>query len=643
MTQPPPPPPNQPPQQGGFGPPQDQPPADPQTPAPPQSPAAPETPAAPKGPATPPAPATPPSLQKGPQPGYGYPQQPPAPQAPQPPQPQPGYGYPQHPQPGYGFPQTPPPQAPQPPQPQPGYGYPGAQPNPYAQPTQPMGPYAQQPGYGYPGGPTVPMPAQPGGGRNNTGLVIIVAAVVAIALIVGGGFWYAKSSGGDGKKDETASSSGGKGGTEGKDDTTGGTSTGSEEKVPSDPASKMLFQVGMPQTKDTVVTSGSWLTDSVYAKSGVAEIVGYNPAAGTKMWTVKLPGPVCTASKHVTEDNKTAVVFQPKMPKKGSSEGCSQVAAIDLDKGTRLWTKTVKNGDYAANLQNVTVSQHTVAVGSSNGGAAFDIGTGKVLWQPKPEDTCEDAGYGGGPKLVAVRKCGSYGERQLHIQTIDPTSGKVISDYKMTEGIEYAGIVSTDPLVVAADVGDSADDGSGISDYFSIDNKTGKLLTRISAPSDTYAGRCDSITRVEDCREVVAGNGRLYVPTEEHDGDGDYSKTNEIIGFDLATGKETGQRAEAGDGYTLSPLRMDGGNLIAYKHPPYNKGGQVVTLGGPSFKATTLLENPAAESVRRAETTMLPEYAEILYGKGRLYMSAVYAHKTTYGKEYLLIAFGAGG
>ncbi|MGW2443758.1 hypothetical protein, partial [Streptomyces sp. NPDC001675] len=27
-------------------------------------------------------------------------------------------------------------------------------------------------------------------------------------------------------------------------------------------------------------------------------------------------------------------------------------------------------------------------------------------------------------------------------------------------------------------------------------------------------------------------------------------------------------------------------NLIAYKHPPYNKGGQVVTLGGPSFKAT---------------------------------------------------------
>ncbi|MGW5326266.1 outer membrane protein assembly factor BamB family protein [Streptomyces sp. NPDC004014] len=632
MSQPPPPSPNQPPQQGGFGPPQDQPPATPQPPAAPQNPA-------PQGPATPPAPQAPPSLQKGPQPGYGYPQQPPAPQGPQPPQPQPGYGYPQAPQPGYGFPPPPQPQAPQPP----GYGYPGAQPNPYGQPTQPMGPYPQQPGYSHPGGPTAVMQAQPGGGRNNAALLIIVAAVVAIALIVGGGVWYAKSSGGDGKKDETASSSGGEGGTGGKDGATGGTPSGGTEKVPSDPASKVLFQVGMPQTKDTVVTSGSWLTSSVYAKSGVAEIVGYNPAAGTKMWTIKLPGPVCTASKHVTEDNKTAVVFQPKMPKKGSSEGCSQVAAIDLDKGTRLWTRTVKNGDYTANLQNVTVSQHTVAVGSSNGGAAFDIGTGKALWQPKPEDACSDAGYGGGPKLVAVRKCGSYGERQLHIQTIDAVSGKVISDYKMAAGIEYAGIVSTDPLVVAADVGDSADDGSGISDYFSIDNKTGKLLTRISAPSDTYAGRCDSITRVEDCREVVAGDGRLYVPTEEHDGSGDYSKTNEIVVFDLATGKQTGQRAEAGDGYTLSPLRMDGGNLIAYKHPPYDQGGQVVTIGGPSFKATTLLENPSAESVRRAETTMLPEYAEILYGQGRLYMSAVYAHKSTYGKEYLLLAFGSKG
>ncbi|MER6526717.1 PQQ-binding-like beta-propeller repeat protein [Streptomyces sp. NPDC001508] len=631
MTQPPPPP-NQPPQQGGFGPPQGPP---PQQPAPggfgaPQPPAGPPTPSAPQGP-----PATPPGFGKAPEQGPGHPQQPP--QAPQtPPPPPPGYGYPQPPQPPQGAPQTPP-----------GYGYPGQQPGPYTQPyTQPNA-YGPQPGYGYPGPPGMPQQPQPGppGGpaKSKAPLIIIVSAVVAIALIVVGGLVYAKSSGDDSGKKDTANSSGGTGG---KDDKggSGGTGTGGKEKAPADTASKVLFQVPLPSTDDTVVTSGSWLTDKVYAKSGIAEIVGYDPVKGSKLWTVKLPGPVCQATDHITSDNKTAVVFQPRMPKKGSTEGCSQVGLIDLDAGTKLWTKTVNSGDQPINFDNVTIAQNTVAVGSTSGGAAFDL-SGRVLWQPKPTDTCYDAGYGGGAKLVAVRKCGSYDNRQLHIQTVDPKSGKVISEYKMTAGIEYAAIVSTDPLVVAADVGDSAGDGSGISDYFSIDNKTGKLRARISAPGEDYAGRCDGISRIEYCRQIVVGGDKLYVPTEEHDGSGQYSKTNEIVAFDLATGKQTGQRGDAGDGYTITPLRMDGANLIAYKRPPYDKGGQIVSLDGNSFKETKLLENPATKAVRDAETGMLPDYAEIRYAQGRLYMSAVFAHKTNtaYGKEYLVVAFGTGG
>ncbi|MFJ4322354.1 PQQ-binding-like beta-propeller repeat protein [Streptomyces tricolor] len=590
----------------------------------------------------PPPPHQPPSQPpQPPQPGYGYPPVPP----PQPPAqpPQPGYGYP-------GAQQNPyaqqPPAHPAPQPPAPGYG---AQPhNPYAQPTQPM--QAVQPGYGYPGQgqpPTVPMQPQPapgGGGRNNSTLVIVVAAVVAIALIVGGGIWYAKSSGDDDKKNDTASSSGGTGGSNGKG-SGGSGGGGGKEKVPSDPAAKVLFQVPLPQTDDTVVTSGSWLTDTVYAKSGIAEIVGYDPAKGTELWTLKLPGPICAASGHVTADGRTAITFQPKMPAKNSSAGCSQIAAIDLTAGKKLWTKSINSGDYPITFQNVTVAQQTVAVGSSDGGAAFDIDSGKALWQPKPDDTCYDAGYGGGSRLVAVRKCGEYGDRKLSIQTIDPKSGKVISEYKMPDGVEYAAVVSTDPLVIAADVGDAAGDGSGISDYFSLDAATGKLLARIPAPGDTYGGRCDGITRIEGCRQVVAGNGRLYLMTEPHDGKGEFSRTNEIVSFDLKTGKPTGQRAEAGDGYTLSPLRMDGGNLLAYNAPPYDKGGQVVSIDGGSFKATKLLENPAERSVRQAETSLLPDYAELLFAKGRLYMSAVYAHKSSssYGKEYLVMAFGTDG
>ncbi|WP_405860527.1 PQQ-like beta-propeller repeat protein [Streptomyces sp. NBC_01515] len=606
MTQPPPPPPNQPPQ-GGFGPPQDQPPQQP-----PQTP-----------------------------PGYGHPQAPP-------PQ-QPVYGYPQAPQQPQGPPQAPPP----------GYGYPGQQPNPYAQPQQqpqqPYGqpqqpnPYGQQPGYGYPGQPTMPLhpqPGQPGGGGRKFGApaVIITAAVVAIALIVGGGIWYASSSG---KKDDdtkkTATAGGSTGGTNGKGGT-GGTTSGGKEKVPADTASKVLFQVPMPKVADTMVTSGSWLTDKVYAKTGSAEVVGYNRDTGAKQWTIKLPGPVCQATKHTTTDGRTAILYEPAMPTKDKpSHGCSQIAAIDLNAGTKLWTKTANSGDQPISFENVTVSANTVAVGSTDGGAAFDMSTGKVLWSPKTAD-CYDAGYGGGAKLVAVRRCGTYDSPTLHIQTIDPVSGKVISDYKMAQGIEYASIVSTDPLVVAADVGDSAGDGSGISDFFSIDNRTGALRSHISAPGKQYAARCDGITRVEYCTELAVGNDRLYVPTEEHDGSGDsYSRTNEIVAFDLATGKQTGQRADAGDGYTITPLRMDGTNVIAYKSPPYDKGGQIVSIDGSSFKETKLLENPSTETVRSTETTFLPDYAEILYGEGHLYMSAVYADKastSSTGDKDLAIAFG---
>ncbi|MFE7210042.1 PQQ-binding-like beta-propeller repeat protein [Streptomyces sp. NPDC057611] len=607
MSQPPPPP-NQPPQPGGFGQPQGQ---QPQQPA--------------QSPQTPPAGG--PDFAKSPQSA-------------------PGYGYPHAPQPPQGAPQTPPPAGP--PQPQPGYGYPGGQPNPYAQsPVAQPNPYgAQQSGYGYPGQPpTAPVQPQagtPGGGRKvNAQVAMIVSTVVVIALIIGTGIWYSNRS--DGGKQDTASSSGGTGGKEGD----GKSGSGGTEKAPSDPAAKVLYQVPMPEVSDLVTTTGSWLTDKAYVKSGVAEVVGYDRDKGTKLWTIELPGPVCEAGKHTTSDGKAAIVYEPAMPTKDKpTHGCSQVAAIDLDAGKKLWTQTVKSGDQPIRLDNVTVSGGTVAVGGTSGGAAFDIADGKVLWAPKAGDTCYDSGYGGGAKLVAVRKCGQYGQRQLHIQTIDPKSGKVISEYKMSQGIEYAAIVSTDPLVVAADVGQSAGDGSGISDFFSIDNGTGKLRAHISAPGDTYAARCDGISRVEDCRGLAVGDDRLYVPTEDHDGSEEFRKTNEIVAFDLGTGKQTGQRADAGDGYHIYPLRMDGADVIAYKSPPYDKGGQIVSIDGGSFKQTKLLENPASRDVRDAETSMSPDRAEFLYSQGHLYMSSIYARKassSSLGKDYLALAFGAGG
>lgn len=599
MTQPPQPP-NEPPQ-GGFGAPQDPPPGGFGAPTPP--------PADPFGkqPGTPSA---------G---GFGAPQAPPPAGPPQ--QPVPGYGYPQGPpQPGYGYPQ-----APVPGQPQQGYGFPQGLP-----PGQPP-----QQGYGYP---TAPMQQQyppqqngNGGKKFSTQMQIIVAASVAVVLIVAGGVWYSSSGGDDGKKKEEASQTGG-GTAEGKGGGQGGAVDGEgKEKAPADPKSRVAFQLPLPKVTDVTKVDGSWLTDKAYVKSGLNEIVGYDLAKGTKLWSIPLAGQVCAASRHMSKDYKTAIAFEAGKPSKAKKyQPCNQVGALDLNTGKLMWSKSViaaTSGDEPVRYNEITLSGTTVAAAGTEGGAAFDLNTGAERWKPKVStDGCYDTGYGGGDALAVVRKCGTYDDPQLVIQALNPTTGAPISSYKMPPGVDYASIVSTKPLVVAADVGDTAGDGSGISDFFSIDASTGKLLTRIAADGEKYAAQCHS-TEVESCSQLAVGNNRIYVPTEAHEGTGEYGDTNEIVSFDLTTGKPTSDRADAGERYTMFPIRMDGGNIIAYREPPYDKGGQVVSIDGATFKQTVLMENPSDRSVRDAETSFTPDYSEFLYNEGHLYLASTMVSK----------------
>lgn len=596
MTQPPPPPPppNEPPQ-GGFG--------------------------------APPPPAG--------QPGYGYPQTPPAPPAQQ--QGQPGQ------QPGYGYPGQPPVQPPVQP---PGYGYPGqpGQPTPYGQqpPYGQPNPYGQQQQpYTYPQG----TPPQGGGGgkKVNTTTAIVVAAVVAVALIVGVGVWLTAGSDNGGKEEQTQGSSagstgGGGGGDDGKPAPDG---AGKEEK-PADTNARVLFQLRAPKVTESVAgVNGSWITDEAYVKSGLNEVVARDLDKGTELWTIPLPGEVCAASPHVTKDNKTAILFAGPMPAGKVYSPCTEVGVIDLDEGKLLWQKSVKEGDEKVTFSEVTVGGDAVGAGGTGGGAAFDIATGKIRWQPQANaEQCRDVGYAGGEALATVRSCGSVSDPQLSIEYLNPKDGTPLAKYKMPTGVDQASIVSTKPLVAAADVGRTAGDGSGVSDFFSIDEKTGKLRARIAVDADKYAPRCRD---TEGCTKIAVGNGRIYVPTEEHEGGAEGGRTNEIVSFDLATGKLTGDRADAGDRYTMHPIRMDGGNIIAYKYPPYDKGGQVVSINGGSMKETLLLENPADRAVRDVTTTFTVDAAEFRYADGRLFLAARLMSQERDGfKRYLAIGFGTG-
>ncbi|MEV4972791.1 outer membrane protein assembly factor BamB family protein [Streptomyces scopuliridis] len=604
-----------------------------------------------------------------PQGGFGAPQEPPAGGfgAPQDPPPG-GFGAPTPPpqNPPYGYPQTPPqgppaqpPQMPPPGQPPgygypnqpPAYGYPGqqgqpGQPSPYGYPTPPMQPGVQQQ-FPYP---SPPQGAGGGGGGKKLSrqMQIIIAASVAVVLIIGGGILLASSGddsgqGNDARGGSSGSTEGGTGGTGGEKAADGA----GKEQAPGNTRSKVAFQLPTPEVTDVTSVNGSWITDTAYVKTGINEIVGYDLNKGTKLWSIPLPGQVCAASPHVSKDNKTAVAYAAaKTTAEKNYQQCTEIGAIDLAGGKLLWSKSVKSsgvGDEKVRFAEVTLSGETIAAGGTDGGAAFNLADGAIRWKPEVSaEGCYDMGYGGGAALVAARKCGSYSDPQVSIQNLNPVTGAPISTFQMPTGVDYASVVSTDPLVVAADVGDTAGDGSGISDFFSIDAKTGKLIAKIPADADKYAAKCRS-TEVESCQMLAVGNGRLYLPTEEHEGGGEYGDTNEIVSFDLATGKGTSDRADAGDRYTMVPLRMDGGNIIAYKRPPYDKGGQIVSIDGGTFKQTVLLENPADEAVRDAETGFLPDYAELLYQDGRFFMSDTTLSKPSNSaldeKSYLAVAF----
>ncbi|MFE9930685.1 PQQ-binding-like beta-propeller repeat protein [Streptomyces sp. NPDC005533] len=571
------PPPPSQPPSGGFGAPQDPPPGGFGAPTPPAGPPAP-----PAGP-----PAQPPA---GAPPAYGYPQT------------GPGYGYPQ--QPG-----TPPP-----------FGAPGTPP-PYGAPA----PAAQGPGGG--------------GNDKRTQLMIVGAALLAIVLIVGGGLWYASGDGDGGRKD-TADSGPAKPGDDKSQPGAGGS-----EKVPSNVKSKVLVNQPSPTPDDMVQVPGSWLTDSTYVKSDVYKIVGYNLVDGGKKWEVPLPGELCGASRHVT-DNKTAVIFRPAKPTpEVKYPSCTEVGVIDLAAGKLLWTGQAKgatSGDKPVSYYEVTVSGQTVAAGGPSGGAAWSLADGKSLWLPKVDgEGCRDVGYGGGEALAVIRRCGQSSNQTLYAQALDPNTGAPQYSYKLSAGIETAGIVSTKPLIVSADVGKTAKNASGVSDLFVIDGG-GQLKTHISLSSGTFGGECH--TEVERCSGMIVGNGKLYLPSYEHQGKDPYGKTNELLSFDLETGKQTTDRADAGERYKLYPLRMDGSNVIAYKEPPYDKGGQVVSIDGKTMKETVLMENPSDKTTQRIETAYSPNYHEYRYGNGKLFLARTSVKKpysATSDPEFLFTSFTA--
>ncbi|MEB8342157.1 outer membrane protein assembly factor BamB family protein [Streptomyces endophyticus] len=467
--------------------------------------------------------------------------------------------------------------------------------------------------------------------------LVIGAAVVALALIVGGGFLYATRSG-----DDPGVGAAGSGGDKSGD----GFGGAAAEQAPADPSAGVTLRLPAPKVAKRQVDSvqGSWLTDRTYAKAGVNQLVGYDAASGRKTWTLPLSGQTCAGTDTVTGDALAAVVSEAgKRPANGDHKPCSQITVFDVNTGHKLWTQSLGQGSNRRIFEELSLSGNTLAAGGGlDGGAAFDVKSGDILWQPDTGE-CQDLGYHGGAQLVTVRKCGTYGEHATYdVQLLDPVTGQPKWSYKLARGFAGVKVLSTKPVVFGVGKGTNA--AGTITDIFALDSRGG-LASRISIDPKKYDFACE-VGKTEDCAKITVGNGRIYFATRPHGSDDGTGPADEIVSYSLETGKRTGDRVTGGDHHDIFPVRMDGGNILAFKTGAADKGSQIVTIDPHTLKQSTLVETPATPAVRNMISAMAPgrSNSELRYSKGRLFLGQPLIGEpyADGGKRYTAIGFGTG-
>lgn len=575
--------------------------------------------------------------------------------------PQGGFGPPQDPPPGGGFgpPQDQPPQMPPTP-PQPGYGYPQQpqqpgpynQPGPYGQPQQPgpygypqqqPGPYtAPQPGYGYPQQPPqfpgAPTPPPPGGGSKSPfkgkPLVIIGAAVAAL-LVIGGTVWAVTSGGDDDKKPVADKSQDPKPSSSTPVDKGDGSGDGGEDPENLNEGrkageSKVLWYKEAPDAPGSGADAdGMWITDKAAVKAAYKQLFAYNVGDGNPAWDpITFPQKICAVTHEKTADDKIVVAY---MSGTSSNAKCNQLQQIDLGTGEKGWTAEVPDGALFDSTLSIglSVTGNTLMVGRSQSGTAYDVGSGKKLWDKKKYgQACFPTAFAGGAKLISVASCAASTDQEHdEVQELDPATGRAKWTRKINKGWTVARTYSVSPLVLYLTNEDKK--AWNISTL----KNDGSLRSQVEV-DESFAPSCGWAFLDRDlqgCSGVAADANTLYLPTEAKTG------ANSIVAINLETGKEK-WRAKSPADESMLPMKIDGTNLIAYVEPSYDAGGRVVSIptGGSGHTPVKLLQNPqGAAAVENGFFSKDFDYVD-----GRFYLSTTRLTGSKDTKEKLMLAYG---
>lgn len=191
------------------------------------------------------------------------------------------------------------------------------------------------------------------------------------------------------------------------------------EKQPANTTGKMAFRFSVDDLSpgEHYEMPGMWATDKILAKginkTVIGLTIGTDASPGDEKWKLPLDGPICGYTRHVTNENRTAVLFRAN-DRDGAY--CNHVAFFDLDDGHEIWETDFpysKAGDAEGlatsgatqDTPSVTLTHGTVVVTWGGGTDAYGMDTGDRLWRTTSTGSCQDMGASGGGALLVRQEC----------------------------------------------------------------------------------------------------------------------------------------------------------------------------------------------------------------------------------------------
>ncbi|MFH7600270.1 PQQ-binding-like beta-propeller repeat protein [Streptomyces racemochromogenes] len=539
-------------------------------------------------------------------------------------------------------PPQPPPNQPPPPSgyghlpgpPQQGYGYPPQGGNPYAQqpPTVPQ-PLARPGGYGFPPPGAPGAPAGPPSGGRRKGAVIVAAAVAGV-LVLGAGAWFAFGSGDVGPKQPVAQGSAPadpKPSGSPSVDKGDGSGNGSAEQTdlnagrkPGEDKVLWLKTVKLQGPGMGIPAKGQWVVGDTVAKTLGTAVVGYSVTDGKEKWRVDTRAEICGLTGQSTPDGRTVVVVKDGT---GSNASCNQLKLIDLKAGKEGWTKEVaKEGMFdGGGSAGLNLTGDTVVVNRLGGTSAYRISTGDKLFSGNVPEGCQPTRYAAGNgKLLGIALC-MDDDHIVEVQDADPVTGKKTWAYRLPKGWQVNGVYSVAPAVL--DIG-NRDTKERAVIALTADGKKRSAM----AAEGSFTVNCGGSTLddLQGCGDAAVDGDTLYLTTDTKGGG-----NNEIVAFDLATGKPKWRQA-AGEKQGLTPLKAAGGQLIAYHTGTLDQPGEILSYPAAGGAPTTLLRLPSGPAAKIEGSFM---FSRRSFEDGRFFLSVTsLAGNST--DEKLLMAFG---